>query len=454
MKNSINLLILIFFLLSCSVNVSNSVPLIDPNMEWFAEGIPVRINNNISRGYAVEIDSKNNNYIIGEYQDTITLGDFTLNQQLDRSNQGFIAKADEKGNWLWAKNVNGSFCLDSNTMVIDRNDNVYIAGYPKDSLFVENVKIDLPGNKHIFIAKFAPSGELIWVKSAFIAEKSDGFLIERLSINSKGVLYLSGNCSPTAYFGEYVIHGESEKREGFIATISPEGEWLSSEIMQHAEYDIRYLNDIAIDNDDNVFLAGVIDGYTAFISKWDRNHELQWFRTVYSDEGADIFQISVDSSSNVNIVGSCYGVVSFGHITKKTGQHGDFTFVAKFDNNGKFTWVNIASSEIFFRQQIIVDESGNCYVKGSFTESMKVGRRKITIRANISPCAFIWKIKPNGRTSILKRVGLYSDLSILGFKIDNNNDLILTGSFYDWGTHRGLRWSNYSQALFLSKYKP
>jgi hypothetical protein len=253
------LVVIVVNLLSCTVNMIDEPLLIDPNMEWFSGAIGLIDSDGPSSGYNVVTDTKNNIYVSGEYEKKLLLRNFALKQQVNGYNQGFIAKADENGNWLWAKNFNGRLPhFDATSMVVDFYDNVYIAGYPKDSLFVEDVQIDLPGNKHIFIAKFAPSGDLIWVKSAFIEEKSGALIINRLSINSKGVLYLSGNSTHTTHFGKHVIHGE-KYREGYIATISSDGEWLSAEIIQHEDFDIWYVNDITIDNDDNVFFAGMTE---------------------------------------------------------------------------------------------------------------------------------------------------------------------------------------------------
>jgi hypothetical protein len=450
------LIVLALNLLSCSVNVSRVGYLIDPNMEWFSIA-DSKNHLNESFGHSVAIDRKNNIYITGEYQKTIALGDFTLNQQIDLSDQGFIAKADENGNWLWAKNVNGVFpSFYSNTMVVDSHDNVYIAGYLKDSLFVEDVQIDLQGKAHIFIAKFAPSGELIWVESAFIAEKY-GLSPGGLSINSKGIIYLSGNSSYTAHFGEHVIHGERKKREGFVATISPEGEWLSAEIIQHAEYDIRYIYDITIDNNDNVFLSGETGDRDAFIGKLDRNHKIQWIKPL--DNGATIDDIFADSSGNIYLVGGSRGVTSFGHITIKKGEFDRYTFVAKLDNEGKFKWVNVATVApltIHYFRKIIVDEAGNCYVKGEFTESMKVGRRKLKIRNSLPRAnTFIWILKPSGRTSMLKKIEFDSVFWPYSFALDNNKSLVFTGHFYEWGSFRGeIEWMMDIKNLFLAKYKP
>ncbi len=110
---------------------------------------------------------------------------------------------------------------------------------------------------------------------------------------------------------------KEKKREGFVATISPEGEWLSAEIIQHAEYDIMYLTDIILDDDDNVFLSGKTEDHDAFICKLDRNHKIQWIRPLYKEVEATIDDISVDSSGNIYLVGGSGGVTSFGHITIK-----------------------------------------------------------------------------------------------------------------------------------------
>jgi hypothetical protein len=142
---------------------------------------------------------------------------------------------------------------------------------------------------------------------------------------------------------------------------------------------------------------------------------------------------------------------------KKTCKDSHCLFVTKLDNQGNFQWVNIAKSPGFSHMQIIVDDSGNCFVKGSFLENMKVGRRKLTIKKSgwgFSDWDFLWKIKPNGKTSTLKSIGVHSNLVTNSLILDMDNNLLLTGGFYDWGTFRGLGWRTNYMGLYLAKYKP
>ncbi len=69
------------------------------------------------------------------------------------------------------------------------------------------------------------------------------------------------------------------------------------EIIQHEDFDIWCINDITIDNDDNVFFAGMTEYGEACIGKLDRNHKIQWIKLIDGEEYiARIESISVDSS--------------------------------------------------------------------------------------------------------------------------------------------------------------
>src|SRR5437868_3841263 len=71
-------------------------------------------------------DSQGNVYLTGILRDTAVYGNDTL---ISHGNDDIIlAKLDASGNWLWAKNVGGSYVDRGNCIIIDAADNLYVIG--------------------------------------------------------------------------------------------------------------------------------------------------------------------------------------------------------------------------------------------------------------------------------------------------------------------------------------
>jgi hypothetical protein len=96
---------------------------------------------------AVVLDSTGNIYVGG-----ITWGDMS-NMGLD----GFVAKFDASGTRLWIRYVHTPADDTLQTLAVDGNDNVVVAGYTHGDLFGVS-----QGNADFFVAKFDGAGNSVW----------------------------------------------------------------------------------------------------------------------------------------------------------------------------------------------------------------------------------------------------------------------------------------------------
>lgn len=81
----------------------------------------------------------------------------------------FYAKYDNNGNYLWAKNI-GSYSTDfGESIVIDSSENVYIIGFFEDSADFDSGQgtayLKTIGTQDVFFAKYSSNGDYIWAKN-------------------------------------------------------------------------------------------------------------------------------------------------------------------------------------------------------------------------------------------------------------------------------------------------
>ncbi|MCB0560850.1 MAG: SBBP repeat-containing protein [Lewinellaceae bacterium] len=116
-------------------------------------------------GMAIVVDSLQNSYITGCFTDTAHFGLFPLASAGGRDI--FIAKCGPDGEFLWVSRAGGPGLLDvANAIDIDRAGNSYITGCFNGQAQFGDKTLTSNGSADIFIAKYGPEGELIWVRQA------------------------------------------------------------------------------------------------------------------------------------------------------------------------------------------------------------------------------------------------------------------------------------------------
>lgn len=150
---------------------------------------------------------------------------------------------------------------------------------------------------------------------------------------------------------------------------------------------------IAIDNNDNVYVTGYIDGaatfdttnvspfggWDIFLAKYDPTGTLQWVRTA-GGTGFDAGQgVAVDANGDVYITGYFEGTAAFDG-TNSINALGSFdAFLAKYDPAGNLLWVfGQGGPDVDNGRAISFDNFGSVYMVGEFENSMNIGLSSLT----------------------------------------------------------------------------
>jgi PKD repeat protein len=149
----------------------------------------------------IAVDHLNNYILAGSFQKTATFGTITVLAQHDNDN--FIAKYNSSGRVVWAKRIDnsvqylatdgsGNYIITGKTpkiskynpsgnliwstqanyesndrvrgLIADKNGNFFISGYFLGTIIFDTIKLVNNGSSDMFIAKYSPSGDVVWAK--------------------------------------------------------------------------------------------------------------------------------------------------------------------------------------------------------------------------------------------------------------------------------------------------
>jgi peptidoglycan hydrolase-like protein with peptidoglycan-binding domain len=210
---------------------------------------------NYDRAYFITLDSSDNVYTTGSFQGTADFDPSVEEANLvSSSNNAFISKLDNNGNYIWAKKLDYYMGY---SMITDSSDNVYVTGY---SNFYG-----------IFISKVDSDGNDMWEFTLGSGVGND------LAVDSMNNVYITG------YFRNTVDFDPSEdvadltvvtngNRDLFIAKYDPEGNYVWAKSIgsenSHNEEENVYAdmvgNSILLDSSHNTYVAGAFAGTIDF----------------------------------------------------------------------------------------------------------------------------------------------------------------------------------------------
>lgn len=206
---------------------------------------------------SIKCDTAGNVYIAGMYKDSAIFGSSILLSPLGYFNS-FLAKYAPDGNLIWVKSSGGDYDDVAWAMTLDDSNKIYITGEFNASAYFDTIQVITTGQSNIFVACYNNSGNIEWVTTA------GGELIDRArGIGCDGTnLYITGQFSMSANFGPYTLTG-TDSAEIFMAKISNTGdfEWVisaggSPDVSESLGYESG--NGICAESSGNVYATGTL----------------------------------------------------------------------------------------------------------------------------------------------------------------------------------------------------
>ena len=155
----------------------------------------------------ISVDKQGNVALAATYNFEITLGKGTAKETV-LSGKGkeeiLLAKFNAAGEFLWAKSPSSPGEDFAESVATDPLGNIYLSGYYSGRIYfgkgeLNETPLYHTGGKDIFLAKYDPNGELLWVTRAG-GSKDD--IVADVAVDYLGNSYLTGSCLGTAEFGK------------------------------------------------------------------------------------------------------------------------------------------------------------------------------------------------------------------------------------------------------------
>lgn len=232
------------------------------------------------RALGVTYDNSGNVIICGHFTDTTIFNGATVIGNGER--EMYVAKYDMNGNFLWMKHAGGPGRDEAKSVISDASGNIYVCGIYSDGAVFGSTTFSTPNTFlghffNIFIAKYAPDGSLVWVKSAGGDWNDVAWGITK---DNNDKIYITGEFSGAVFDG--ITLYTSGKEDVFVACYDSNGnaQWA----VAAGESQVDRARGIGC-NGTNIFITGQFDNTAVFGA-----------HTITSADTSDIFVAELDNT--------------------------------------------------------------------------------------------------------------------------------------------------------------
>jgi hypothetical protein len=333
-----------------------------------------------------------NRYLIGYFTGSVSFGSVTLNS--NGMSDIFIAKADNSGNWVWAKSIGGTQADLGFGICRDNQGNLLVTGSFRDRVNFGATSLRSAGETDIFIAKLDASGNFLWAIK-FGDEKFDSGL--DIASDNEGNCYVTGEYSRIGWDYDNRKFTNYLQKDLFAGKWDANGERLWTTFAGSLQVESGL--GIAVAADGNVFITGnyygnihitpygksetIISyrgGSDIYLAKLDSSGNWLWMSSIKGTGDDKIKCLALDSSGNIYLSGTLSGEVSIlDYLLTVESEDATDTFVLKLSPDLKdFRYQRLDTATGAEINSLCMDGAGNCYVTGSFVSSLAVGNTTLT----------------------------------------------------------------------------
>ena len=359
----------------------------------------------------------------------------------------------------WAKSAGGTGNTSARSVATDPFGNSFITGmFTGPTLAFGATTLINAGISNIYLAKYDGSGNILWAKSCQGNNKDYVF---QVAADHSGNSIITGS-----YLSSSFIIGTDTISESYtgvyqhmlVAKFDPGGNllWADHAIQGNANGDA-----IAVDQSDNLFVAGLFNGGeivfgtdtlkdtgntffgNIFLVKYNSSGNVLWAMGSNGTNLDEFTSLATDPYGNLYVTGLVSSpVFNFGsYVLNNPG--GKSVLTAKISAGGNVIWAKLSSSSLFNRggSSVATDQQGNPYITGGFNgDSINFG--PITIYNTAyndtfqNGAMFVVKFDTSGNTVWAREEGYsqsaYEYASGTGIVTDRENNVYVCGFFEEY----------------------
>ncbi len=338
----------------------------------------------------------------------------------------------------WMQSAGSSTVDEAYDVSVDPSGNAYATGYFTGSASFGNITLTSSGSSDIFITKINSSGNYVWAIKAGGSATDRGLSIQT---DSAGNVYVTGFFNGTATFGTTSITSAGQQ-DVFVAKYNTAGvlQWVSRAGGILADI----ANGIDVDASGNVYVTGEFRGTSTFGSttltslngstdvftaKLSSTGAFSWVEQGAGNFGDRGLDIGVDNAGNVYVTGQFSDTITFGVVHNNTMFNA--IFVIKYNTQGAEQWFRMAGGASFnIANAIAVDAVGNAYITGDFEGNLTFfNNSNILLNNTYAHGVFVTRYSSSGSVLWARKSGSDSEISSKGIELDNSGNAYITGGF-------------------------
>lgn len=434
-------------------------------------------------GYNVTIDSNNDVYVAGRWDNTAAsftafnsngTSGASISQIGSSGTDAFLVKYNSSGTVQWMARIGSTASDTAYAVTTDPSGNVYIAGgggsgtvtaYNQGISGASFGSVANAGGGDAFIVKYNSSGAGQWITR--IGGSTFADVAYGISTDSTGNVYVLGTCAGTvtAYNADGTTYQNTvltgSLADAFLVKYNTSGrvQWVSSIYSSSAESTYG----VAVDKRGNVYIVGQFGPAAATTSimnsdgslfstlmescaivKYDTHGFGLWAQTIRgTTTGIPLRGVSVDQFDNVYVCGNTQSgeaitvyksdYTPYKVLIGKTATQD--SFVAKYSQHAEPQWITkITSSGTTneFAYSVSTDSSGNCYVSGVYSGEATVWNADGTVYGTLTNSGdadiFLIRYKPTGFVEWVTRIISTGGVDTsFGLTVDSSNNIYVIG---------------------------
>jgi len=393
---------------------------------------------------AVAGDSDGYTYTTGYFSSTAEInGEVIGGTQLS---DVFVSKIGPNGDAIWVNYASGTGSNQGLDVAVDLNGNVYICGFYSTSINFDGLSLTSSGGQDMFVAKYSPSGDILWARSGGGITNSDR--ANALAVDNSGNVFVTGEYSGTADYGGLNITSLNGTTDVFIVKYSSDGteEWIKKGSGEAVDRGLA----IACDNSGSVYACGQFEEDIAFdndysndiqnalfVIKYSSSGNEEWFRWGGGSGLSIAYDITTDGT-NVYLTGDFGPGITFfntdGQTNALSSGFDNSIFIVKYSGSGQYDWGSSAGSDSFVTSRGISYENGSLAIGGWHNctfQSFSDEYGESTFNSIGFEDVYVARYTNNGSFSWARNFGSQTSERLYDVELHPSGREIVVGSFND-----------------------
>lgn len=392
----------------------------------------------------------------------------------------------------WARGISNSYLSRAEQITTDAKGNVYVVGFFRGTIDLDPgpavASVTATGSSQ-YILKLDPAGKLIWYHyfsgDSYPKFPGASYAQQYIQVDKSNYVYIAGNINTRTNFDPGATDfklspsGTSDC-EQYMAKLAPDGAFVWAKPLAAGCARGR-LNGFILDHSDNPIFCGSYMDLTdfdpgpdelylnisspteeeAFVSKLDKNGNLQWVAPIRGISGSEAFGLAVDQRNNVYCSGEFFGDPDFdpGTATHRLGAaERSGIYLVRYSDSGSFDWAKKIDGEGQEScRTLSINPSGHLFFSGFFAKE-----------ADFDPNSGVFKLSSGGRTNYIcewDTAGKFHNARVINSNtyfsktsVDSRGNFYNTGDFtgtVDFstvGSPRVLKSQSPGNDMFVAKY--